>query len=164
MQSNRLLRSAFVFLITLFPFFVWAQVNTVDYGKNRIQYKKFHWKFYQTDNFNTYSSQGGLELGKFVAQVAEEELKSIEQATEYSLQRKANIIVYNTYDDYKQSNIGLGIDWQNAGGLTKLVNNKIVLYFNGDHENLRMQVRQGIARILTDNILFGDDIGEVASN
>ena len=164
MQSNRLLSSAFVFLIALFPFFVFAQVNTVDYGKNRIQYKKFHWKFYQTENFNTYSSQGGLELGKFVAQVAEEELKSIEQATEYSLQRKANIIVYNTYDDYKQSNIGLGIDWQNSGGLTKLVNNKMVLYFNGDHENLRMQVRQGIARILTDNILFGDDIGEVASN
>ncbi len=164
MQSNRLLSSAFVFVIALFPFFVSAQVNTVDYGKNRIQYKKFHWKFYQTENFNTYSSQGGLELGKFVAQTAEEELKSIEQATEYSLQRKANIIVYNTYDDYKQSNIGLGIDWQNAGGLTKLVNNKMVLYFNGDHENLRMQVRQGIARILTDNILFGDDIGEVASN
>ena len=141
-----------------------AQVNTVDYGKNRIQYKKFQWKFYQTENFNTYSSQGGLELGKFVAQVAEEELKSIEQATEYSLQRKANIIVYNTYDDYKTSNIGLGIDWQNAGGLTKLVNNKMVLYFNGDHENLRMQIRQGLSRILTDNILFGDDIGEVASN
>ncbi|MDQ2752542.1 MAG: hypothetical protein M3R72_05910 [Bacteroidota bacterium] len=164
MQSNRLLSSAFIFLIALFPFIVSAQVNTVDYGKNRIQYKKFQWKFYQTRNFNTYSSQGGLELGKFVAQAAEEELKSIEQATEYSLQRKANIIVYNTYDDYKQSNIGLGIDWQNAGGLTKLVNNKMVLYFNGDHENLKMQIRQGIARVLTDNILFGDDIGEVASN
>ena len=164
MQSNRLLSSVFIFLTACFPFFLTAQVNTVDYGKNRIQYKKFHWKFYQTDNFNTYSNQGGLELGKFVAQVAEDELKSIEDATEYSLQRKADIIVYNTYDDYKTSNIGLGIDWQNSGGLTKLVNNKMVLYYNGDHQNLRMQVRQGIARILVDNILFGDDIGEVASN
>ncbi len=164
MQSNRLLSSAFFFIAACFPFFISAQVNTVDYGKNRIQYKKFQWKFYQTQNFNTYSNQGGLELGKFVAQVAEEELKSIEKATEYSLQRKANIVVYNTYDDYKTSNIGLGIDWQNAGGLTKLVNNKMVLYFNGDHESLRMQIRQGIARILVDNILFGDDIGEVASN
>ncbi len=164
MQCNRLLSSVLIFLTACFPFFLSAQVNTVDYGKNRIQYKKFEWKYYQTENFNTYSNQGGLELGKFVAQVAEEELRSIEDATEYSLQRKANIVVYNTYDDYKSSNIGLGIDWQNSGGLTKLVNNKMVLYYNGDHENLRMQIRQGIARILTDNILFGDDIGEVASN
>ncbi len=164
MQCNRFLFSVLIFLTVCFPIFLSAQVNTVDYGKNRIQYKKFQWKYYQTPNFNTYNNQGGLELGKFVAQVAEEELKSLEDAAEYSLQRKANIVVYNTYDEYRSSNIGLGIDWQNSGGLTKLVNNKMVLYFDGNHENLRMQVRQGIARILVDNILFGDDIGEVASN
>ena len=164
MQCKRLLIGGLIFLTAFFPFFLSAQVNTVDYGKNRVQYKKFKWKFYQTSNFNTYTNQGGLELGKFVAQIAEEELKSVEQATEYSLQRRASIVVYNTYDDYKTSNIGLGMDWQNAGGLTKLVNNKLVLYYNGDHQNLRLQVRQGLARILVDNILFGDDIGEVASN
>ena len=164
MQCNRLLTSVLIFLTACSPFFLSAQVNTVDYGKNRIQYKKFQWKYYQTPNFNTYTNQGGLELGKFVAQVAEKELKSIEDAAEYSLQRRATIVVYNTYDDYRSSNIGLGIDWQNSGGLTKLVNNKIVLYFDGNHENLKMQVRQGIARILVDNIFFGDDIGEVASN
>jgi hypothetical protein len=34
--------------------------------------------------------------------------------------------VYNIYDNYKASNTGLGIDCKNAGGLTKLVNNKVV--------------------------------------
>ncbi len=164
MQVNRLLIGAIVFLTLCLPLMVAAQVNTVDYGKNRVQYKKFKWKFYQSQNFNTYFNQNGLELGKFVAQVAEDELRSIEEATEYSLQRRASLVVYNTYDDYKTSNIGLGIDWQNAGGLTKLVNNKVVLYYDGNHEHLKRQVREGIARILTDNILFGDDIGEVASN
>jgi hypothetical protein len=105
-----------------------------------------------------------VELGKFVAQVGEEELRSIENFTEYSLQRRANIVVYNSYDDYKSSNIGLGSDWQNSGGLTKLVNNKIVVYFDGNHEHLKLAIRQGIAKVLTDNLLFGDDIGEFASN
>src|SRR4051812_17397729 len=164
MQVNRLLIGAFIFLTVCLPFFASSQVNTVDYGKNRIQYKKFKWKFYQTENFNTYFNQDGLELGKFVAQVAEDELRSIEEATEYSLQLRANLIVYNSYDDYKTSNIGLGIDWQNAGGLTKLVNNKVILYYDGNHDHLKEQIREGISRILTDNILFGDDIGEVASN
>ena len=164
MQVNRYRVLLLVLFVGVLPFFSQAQVNTVEFGKNRIQYKKFNWKFYQSPNFNSYFNQGGLELGKYVAQVAEDELRSIEDATEYSLQRRANIVIYNSYDDYKQSNIGLGIDWQNAGGLTKLVNNKMVLYYDGNHNNLRRQVREGIARILTDNILFGDDIGEVASN
>ncbi|MEN9686414.1 MAG: hypothetical protein RLZZ28_2200 [Bacteroidota bacterium] len=163
MQLNRI-SQWLVLVIFIFPVFSIAQVNSVEFGKNRIQHKKFIWKFYQSPNFNTYIAQGGVDLGKFVAQVAEEELRSIENFVEYSLQRRANIIVYNNYNDYKSSNIGLGNDWQNSGGLTKLVNNKLVVYFDGNHERLKKQIREGIARVLTDNLLFGDDIGEFASN
>ncbi len=141
-----------------------AQVNTVEFGKNRIQHKKLKWKFYQSRYFDTYVAQGGTEIGKFVSQVAEEELPELETFIEYSMHRKTNIVVYTNFEDYKQSNIGLGIDWQQAGGLTKLVNNKIVVFFDGNHNNLRLQIRQGIAKVLTDNLLFGDDIGEFASN
>lgn len=141
-----------------------AQVNSVEFGKNRIQYKKFNWKFYQSPNFNAYFNQGGLELGKFVVQVAEDELKSVETSVEYALQRRVNFIIYNNFDDMKASNIGLGSEWMNAGGTTKFVNNKVMVYFNGNHYDLRRQVREGIARVLLDNQLFGDDIGEFASN
>lgn len=163
MQLNRI-ASFFLMAGFLLPGLTHAQVNSVEFGKNRVQHKKFNWKFYQSPNFNTYISQGGVELGKFVAQVAEEELRSIENFIEYSLQRRANIVVYNNYNDYKSSNIGLGSDWQNSGGLTKLVNNKMVVYFDGNHEHLKRSIREGIARVLTDNLLFGDDIGEFASN
>jgi hypothetical protein len=141
-----------------------AQVSTVEFGKNRVQYQKFNWKYYQTENFNTYFSQDGLGLGKYAAQIAEKELPGIEEFVEYGLQRRINIVVYNNFDEMQQSNIGLGIDWQNTGGLTKLVNNKMLVYFDGNHENLRRQIRQGLARVLVDNILFGDDLGEVAAN
>ncbi len=141
-----------------------AQVNTVEFGKNRVQYQKFKWKYYQTENFNSYFSQDGLGLGKYVAQIAELELAGIEEFVEYGLQRRANIVVYNNYDEMQQSNIGLGIDWQTTGGVTKLVNNKMLVYFDGNHDNLRRQIRQGIAKILVDNVLFGDDLGEFAAN
>lgn len=165
MQVKRQWSVAYLFSLFFFSsFLLQAQVNTVEYGKNRIQYKKFDWKFYQSPNFNVYFNQDGLEIAKFVSQVAEDELSSIENAVENSMMRRANIVVYNNYDDYKTSNIGLGIDWQNAGGLTKLVNSKMVLYFDGNKNNLRQQIRQGISKVLTDNILFGEDIGEFASN
>ncbi|MDH7461982.1 hypothetical protein QEG73_11865 [Chitinophagaceae bacterium 26-R-25] len=143
---------------------LFAQVNTVEFGKNRVQYRKFKWEYYQTNNFNSYYSQGGEGLAKYVAQMAEEELGGLEKFAEYALQRRANIIIYNSYDDMQQTNIGLAGDFQVTGGNTKLVNNKMVVYYNSDHANLRIQVRQGIAKILLDNVLFGDDLGEFAAN
>jgi hypothetical protein len=141
-----------------------AQVSTVEFGKNRVQYQKFKWKYYQTDNFNTYFSQDGLGLGKYVAQIAERELAGLEEFVEYGLQRRVNIVAYNNFDEMQQSNIGMNVDWQNTGGVTKLVNNKMLVYFDGNHDNLRRQIRQGIAKVLVDNLLFGDDLGEFAAN
>ncbi len=40
----------------------------------------------------------------------------------------------------------------------------MIVYFDGNHAHLRKQVRQGIARTLVDNMLFGDDLGEFAAN
>lgn len=155
-------------LIACLSVFCWiestAQVSTVEFGKNRVQYQKFKWKYYQTENFNTYFSQDGLGLGKYVAQIAENELPSLEEFVEYGMQRRTNVVVYNNFDEMRQSNIGLGIDWQNTGGVTKLVNNKMLVFFDGNHDNLRRQIRQGIARVLVENILFGDDLGEFAAN
>ena len=137
------LRSILFLVITIF--FIAGEtkaqiINAVEFGRNRLQYKKFKWQYYQSRNFNTYFSEKGQELAKFVLQAAEEELPSIENFTEYGMQRRANIVVYNSFIDMQQSNIGLGINWQNTGGSTKFVNNKMVVYFNGDHANLRKQI------------------------
>ena len=166
LRAARVMRKSgcIVVLHLLFILSASAQVNTVEFGKNRVQYKKFKWAYYQTENFNSYYSQNGEPLAKYVAQVAEKELPDLESFAEYGLQRRANIVVYNHFDEMLQSNIGLTSDWQSTGGSTKLVNNKMIVYYNGDHADLRRQVRQGIAKVLLENILFGDDLGEFAAN
>jgi hypothetical protein len=141
-----------------------SQVNSVTFGKNRVQYKKFKWSYYQTENFNVFFHQNGQELAKFIAQAAEKELPQIEGAAEYSLQRRANIILYNDFAEMQQTNIGLETDILSAGGTTQLVNNKMVIYFDANHANLNKQIRQGIADVITKNVLFGEDLGEVAGN
>src|SRR3982751_4348929 len=86
-------------LLALVSTYGYSQVNAVEFGKNRVQYQKFKWKYYQTDNFNVYFSEDGLELGKYTAQVAEVELPGIEEFVEYGLQRRANIVIYNNFDE-----------------------------------------------------------------
>jgi len=168
MQDPHKLKLKEFFLITsalfFFLFQVSAQIGTTEFGKNRLQFKNMKWKFYQTPNFNTYFNQNGQPLAKYVCQIAEKELTGIEQQVEYGMQRRTNIILYNSYNEMEQSNIGLDIDWQSTGGTTKLVNNKMIVYYTDDHNKLRIQIRQGIARVLVENILFGDDLGEFAAN
>ncbi|MBV7533699.1 hypothetical protein [Chitinophaga sp. sic0106] len=141
-----------------------AQTNTVEFGQNRVQFKNFKWRYYQSRHFNTYFAQNGLELGKYVVQIAEKELPQLEQFMETTPRQRINIVVYNSFGEMKQSNIGIGVEWQNTGGVTKLVGNKMIVYFDGNHENLRRQIRQGIARIMLETLLFGEDIGEFAGN
>ncbi|CAN5261432.1 hypothetical protein BH09BAC2_BH09BAC2_00790 [soil metagenome] len=165
--KNGSMKKIFLFCFLLFNYSIaaFSQVSSVEFGKNRVQFKKFNWQYYQTTNFNTYFSQnGGQEIAKYVAQIAEQELPSLEKFSEYSLQRRVNIVIYNNFNDMQQSNIGMGIDWQNTGGVTRLVNNKMVVFFNSNHNDLKKQIRQGIAQVLTQNVLFGDDLGEFAGN
>ena len=163
-MNNKKSASLVTCLLVCFGMVASAQVSTVEFGKNRVQFQKFKWRYYQTQNFNTYFSQDGLGLGKYVAQIAETELPGLEEFVEYGIQRRVNIVAYNNFDDMQQSNIGMNIDWQNTGGVTKLVNNKMLVYFDGNHDNLRRQIRQGLARVLVENVIFGDDLGEFAAN
>ncbi len=161
-KFSRIILISFLFILP--SIISHAQVNSVVFGRNRVQYNKFKWQYYQTKNFNVYFYDNGQELAKFVAQSAEKELPQIEAATEYSLQRRANIILYNEFAHMQQTNIGLETDILRTGGTTKFVNNKMLVYFDANHANLKRQVREGIAQIITQNLLFGDDIGEVAGN
>src|SRR6185295_16145810 len=52
----------------------------------------------------------------------------------------------------------------NIGGVTKIVGNKVFLYFTGDHEKLHRQIRAGIAKVLIDQMMYGGDIKDRLQN
>ena len=85
-----------IFTIILLSKTGFAQVNMVEFGKNRVQFTKFKWNFYQSPNFNVHYTQNGLELAKFVTQAAEEELPFMEEFVEYGIQRRLNIVSITT--------------------------------------------------------------------
>ena len=77
---------------------------------------------------------------------------------------KIEIIVYTDLTDLKQSNIGSEEAFVNTGGQTKIVGNKIFVYFNGDHNHLRKQIREGVASVYLNAMLFGSNLQEIVQN
>ncbi len=141
----------------------WAQINT-EFGKNRVQFHEFSWFQYETKHFITYYDRKDQNLAKFAFQVAEGEYENLQNLMEYRLGGKIALVLYTDITDLKQSNIGKEDIFYNTGGVTKIVENKVFIHFNGDHNDFRRQIREGIAKVLLSHMVFGDNLQEILQN
>lgn len=151
-------------LLLLFSAQLNAQGTTAEFGQNRVQYKNFEWSFFESDHFTTYYYLGGQDIGKYAIIYAEAVLEEVQTVLEFRVNSKIEVIVYNDLSDLNQTNIGIGLDLNNTGGLTKIIENKLFVYFDGDHADLERQIKQGIAQIMLNHMLFGTSFQEVLQN
>ncbi len=184
-------RSVMRILYSIFPMLLLAtislgQTTQTEFGKNRVQYHDqfMEWSQYESRNFLTYWYGEGRLIGQSVVQMAEYDFYEIQGILEHRMNDKIEIIVYNDVTDLKQSNIGSeevfmtgGSEKLNAsnylsgtpsgintGGQTKIVNNKMFVYYNGDHNDLRRQIREGVASVYLNAMLFGSNLQEIVQN
>ena len=137
-----------------------------NFGKNRVQYQDFLWTFYRFKNFDTYFYLGGQEHALFIGRTADKHIQELEKLLDYRLDNRIQFIIYNTLSEYHQSNITLDDETQNnnIGGFTRIVGNRVLLYFDGNHENFVQQMRAGITQVLIDQLMYGGDIKERFQN
>ena len=167
-------------LALLLPLFALAQTAQVEFGKNRVQYHRDYdeWMQYESDNFITYWYGEGRNIGQSVVQFAELDFPYIRNILEHSLNEKVQLIVYTDITDVKQSNIGSeevftlpGTNNRNlrgggfvTGNQAKFQGNKAFVFFNGNHNDLRRQVREGVASVYLEHMLYGGNLTEVVQN
>ncbi|MCP4124486.1 MAG: hypothetical protein GY751_22305 [Bacteroidetes bacterium] len=141
-----------------------GQSTQMEFGQNRVQYHEFFWSMYESENFLTYYYPGGQDIGRFSVKVAEDLLLEVEEMLDYRINKKINILVYNDITDLGMTNIGLERESYNAGGTTRILENKMFVYFDGDHQNLYNSIKEGIATILIDAMMFGGSFVEILQN
>jgi len=157
-------------LMSILPFLeAQAQTNLEVFGQNRIQYRRFDWKFYDAEHFKIYHyDRSGRELARYVAEQAEQDITAIERRMGGLFPDKLDIILYNSYDEFQQTNIGLNSKLQlqndNPTGTVNLVGDKLVIYFTGKHADLKRQLRQGMAQVVMERLMFGENFREMVRN
>ncbi|MFA6924430.1 MAG: hypothetical protein WC223_09280 [Bacteroidales bacterium] len=158
------------FIFFIFSFSSRAQFSNgsqQNFGKSKVQYNQYFWTYYRYDRFEVYFYQEGKNLALFTAKTANTELEEVEKMFDYKLDKdkKIQFIVFNKYTDFKQSNIGFISEEQyNTGGITYIAGNKVLLYFEGDHKKLQQQIRAGIAEVIVNEMIFGDNVGSNIKN
>ncbi|RLE10978.1 MAG: hypothetical protein DRJ06_00220 [Candidatus Aminicenantes bacterium] len=75
------------------------------YGKNKVQYSKFHWQHYQTEHFDIYYYHNDLERLKIIAALAESAYQRISHKIKHELSATVPLIFYSTFTDLEQTNL-----------------------------------------------------------
>lgn len=158
-----LLIVAFVFNNPLAVAQFYNGTNT-GFGKNRVQFKTYEWKYYRFDSYETYFYTGGNELAVYTSKIAKDFIIKQEDFFDFELKEKIQFIIYNKQSDFKQSNIGLSLDNGEIGGVTQIMGSKVFLYFDGNHANFDKQIKAGIAQVLINQQLYGASWGQVVKN
>jgi hypothetical protein len=163
------LRIWVVILLALCPVGLSAQFYNgmqMNFGKNRVQYSDRYWKFYRFDRFDVYSYENGTDLSLYVADFVEKELALIERFFDYDIEKRLIFLTYNKMSDFRQSNIGLVSEDEkyNIGGTTQIIQNKVFLYFDGDHVKFERQIRAAIAEVLLTEMMFGNGLRDNLTN
>ncbi len=145
-----------------------AQTYLETFGQNRVQNRKFDWRYFDTDHFRVYHyDAAGRQLARYLSEQAEKDISVIEQKLGGQFPRRFKIILYNNYDEYRQTNVGKKYEAQNqesAAGTVDLVGDRLVVYFTGAHADLRRQLRSGMSKIVMQRLLFGENFKEMVKN
>ncbi len=135
--------------------------HQMSFGKNKVQYYDYYWQYYRFDDFDCYFNEFGRDLAQFTAEYATKKLAELEDYFDYTLEKRLIFIIYNKQAEYKQSNIGLVTfdeDSYNTGGFSRIIKNKVSLYYEGDHVAYQRQIAASITEVIINEMLYNADI------
>ena len=153
-----------VFLATIFllPSLALSQYSI--FGKNKVQYKKFDYYYIQSDHFDVYFTEGGEYLADFTADVAESALVSISKDFRYQITNRVPIVVYNSHNDFQQTNVVQEYLEEGVGGVTELFKNRIVLPFDGSYRQFRHVIHHELVHAVINDMFYGGSIQSIITN
>ncbi|RPI70166.1 MAG: biopolymer transporter Tol, partial [Ignavibacteriales bacterium] len=140
----------FLVLFGIFSINVFAQ-----FGKNKVQYKDFTWYYIQTDHFDIYFNKEGSTLAEFTAYAAENALNSIQLSFKYKINNRIAIIVYNSQNDFQETNVTDQYLSEGIQGFTELFKNRVVVQFTGSYKLLRHLVHHELVHAVINDMFYG---------
>jgi Tol biopolymer transport system component len=133
------------------------------FGKNKVQYKVFDWKFIQSKHFDVYFSQGGYELAQYTAVVAESSLTSLSKNLDYNITNRIPIVVFNSHNEFQQNNVLDDFMPEGVGGVTELFKNRVLIPFEGNYEQYRHVIHHELLHAFMNDMFYGGSIQNIIS-
>ncbi len=146
----------------LFNVDVSGQESIDEFGKNRVQYKRFNWQYYSSDNFDIYFYEGGKQNARIAAEYLEGEYDRITQdVLGYALYSKAKVFIYNSVSDLQQSNIGINNKNFTSSGQTDFVKPQVEVAHPGNAVEFKDELIFKVSKLLIRDMMYGGSLTEM---
>ncbi len=131
------------------------------FGKNRLQYEQFDWRYLESENFDVYFYQGGEDIAREVNVFLESEFERITDLIGYPPYSKTRVFLYNSIDDIQQSNVGLNSSGLSAGGETKFVKSYIEVAHPGSMAELKEELLYKVSEAIVNEMMYGGNLKDM---
>jgi len=133
------------------------------FGKNRVQHKTFNWFYIQTKHFDIYFSEQGKKAAEFAAAAAENALASLHYKLEYKVNNRLILIIYNSHNDFQETNTSNSYVGQGVGGFTEPFKNRMVLPFEGNYQKFRHVIHHELFHAVLQDMMYGGSLQNIIS-
>lgn len=151
-------------VIILLLLFCWQPEILPQFGKNKVQYKEFTWYYIQTKHFDIYFSSDAFEIAEFSAKAMEDALASVEKTFNYRINNRITLILYNSQNDFQETNTIDEYLSEGIGGFTELFKNRIVLPFTGSYKAFRHVLHHELVHAVVNDMFYGGSLQNVIAN
>jgi len=157
------MKKRILFLLMMVMIFDVSYVSA-QFGKNKVQYKKFNYYYIQSKHFDVYFTDGGERLATFAVVAAESALVSIKKNFNYNINSRISMIVYNSHNDFQQTNVISEYLEEGIGGVTELFKNRVVVPFEGSYDQFRHVIHHELVHAVMNDMFYGGSLQSVISN
>ena len=141
-----------------------ARAQTPSFGKNKVQYRTFDWRYLQTTHFDIYFDTGDEGLAEFTAAAAESAYVSVSADFRYKITDRIPFVIYNSHNEFQQTNVVSSYLEEGIGGVTELFKNRIVVPFEGDYGKFRHVIHHELVHAVINDMFYGGSIQSIISN
>ena len=153
------------FLKTILLFYTMLfTINGQEFGQNIVQYRKFDWHYIQTENFDIYYYDSAKEQAEFVAYHAEEAYEKIELLLGWGLKDRRNIIVYNSHNEFQETNVIPVYMEEGILGVTELGKNRMVIPYEGSLKGFKHVIYHELVHVFINDGVYGGSIMSAIKN
>ncbi|MBP3192350.1 peptidase MA family metallohydrolase [Natronogracilivirga saccharolytica] len=136
------------------------------FGKNRVQYSQFDWRFIQSDHFDVYYYDSkNYYLAEFTAKSLEAAYAQLSSDFRHQLNDRIAVIIYDSHTDFSQTNVvPLPVDAQGIGGVTDKIKNRITIPFMGHYGDYRQVLHHELVHAMFNDKFYGGTIQSIIQN
>ena len=103
-------------------------------------------------------------MAEFTSDAAEDAYRQISRHLSWDLRKRVSIIIYNSHNDFQQTNVTYEYMPEGVGGVTELFKNRVVIPFEGSYEQFRHVIHHELVHAMINDMIYGGSAQSMVQN